>query len=254
MSDIVEQADGNLLWVTINRPSSANALNGAVRDGFVAALKRASEDDAIRTVILTGAGDRVFCAGIDLRNPDELPHDELATWRANVMSDCLRAITEFRKPLIAALNGVAAGGGAMLALLADRTIMIEDRSALVLSEIDVGLPTFPGLAILNDLCGLSLAQDLVLSGRRMGAVEAQTRGLAFAATAKEFEDRVRADAAFYAEKPPVAYALNKQWVMSRRAATLKEAAAESQRRRAEVVASGEPQLYGNRRGGRKSAN
>ena len=188
----------------------------------------------------TEAGERVFCAGVDLKNPGGLLRDELGESRRLRVTRSLEAIVAFEKPLIAALNGVASGAGGMLALLTDM-VVAAPKGDLLFSEIDVGLPTFLALEIITRLAGEQIALDLILSGRRMPAEEAVRRGLYRALVdAGRLQDEAQQLAEQLAAKPATAYALNKRWVNDQRRAALQRAAAESLRVRP-LLHAGQPQ-------------
>ena len=226
MSGLLQHADGGVLVLTLDRPR-ANAIDAALGAAFVSALR----ETAARAVVLTGAGERVFCAGADLKNPDDVPAEILGPQRAATLAAMLAAMLDFDRPLIAAVNGAAAGAGAMLALLADRVIAVE-TARFSLPEIDVGMPTFLGLAILGDLAGSALAGDLVQSGRAMGAAEAASRGLAECVAAADLMPRALAAARMLAAKPAAAFAANKRWLQGARRAAIDRAIAASASHRA----------------------
>jgi enoyl-CoA hydratase/carnithine racemase len=161
---------------------------------------------------LTGAGEKIFSAGIDVKNPDNLPHEVLAARRRGAVEHCLEAILAFDKPLLAAVNGYAIGLGFMLALLTDRVIAAEG-AVFSLPEIDINIPTFLGISMVTRASGAALASDLVLSGRRMNAAEARQRALiAEVVPAAELAVTAQQAALMLAAKPKAAYALNKQWM------------------------------------------
>ncbi len=233
---IEREAAPGITVLTIDRPRAANAINPAVSRHFCAAIRDAQADPAQHAVVLSGAGDRVFCAGADLKNPDNLPPEIIAGQRAAALKDMLDAVLGFTKPLVCAVNGVAAGAGAMLALLSDHVVM-ADTSRLVLPEIDVGMPTLLGLAILTDLAGSALAADLVLSGRPMPAAEAAERGLAARVSPAAVRETALAAAAALAAKPATAFGLNKAWVQRGRREVLARAIEETERSRPQVLAA-----------------
>ncbi len=176
--------------------------------------------------MLTGAGERVFSAGADVR---EQPADgDMAAHRRRRsagLAALIDAILESPKPVVAALNGIASGGGAMLALLADARVAAEE-AALSLPEIDLGLSTFMGAAIAERIGGLALAVDLVQTGRRMPAREALARGLVNSVVPRaELMGAALATAELLAKKDPRAFAANKQWLNRRMKAALVEARA-----------------------------
>ena len=226
MSAVLTRREGAVLLVTINRPQAANAINPAVADGIVAALRDADRDPAIGAAVLTGSGTRAFSAGADLREGADLPPLALAARRSAMLAGLLDAVLAFPKPLVAAVNGAAAGAGAMLALLADRVLAAE-AARFVLPEIEHGMPTPIGMAILAELGGSALAADLVLSGRSMAAEEAARRGLAVLVPGDALEGEALAAAHALSQKPALAFAQNKQWLQRRRRSAIQEATRDS---------------------------
>jgi enoyl-CoA hydratase/carnithine racemase len=225
----VDTSPSGVARVTFNRPHAANAIDDELADAFVAALVAISHDEGIRAVILRGAGERVFCAGVDLKNPGALDAKVLAENRRQRVMRCLDAVLNFDRPIIAALNGVTSGAGVMLALLCD-AVIARDDSFLQLPEVDVGMPTFLGYECVKLMSSEALAADLVLSGRRMPYREAAEAGLIKSAVAfgmlSEESDRV---AAALAKKPPLPYALNKRWINLNRRKVIDAAGAEALR-------------------------
>ena len=201
-----------VLWLSFDRPRAGNAVNADVAQALADALTQAASDAGIEAVVLTGAGEKIFSAGIDVKNPDNLPHEVLAARRRGAVEHCLEAILAFDKPLLAAINGYAIGLGFMLALLTDRVIAAEG-AVFSLPEIDINIPTFLGISMVTRASGAALASDLVLSGRRMNAAEARQRALiAEVVPAAELAATAQQAALMLAAKPKAAYALNKQWM------------------------------------------
>jgi enoyl-CoA hydratase/carnithine racemase len=201
-----------VLWLSFDRPRAGNAVNADVAQALADALTQAASDAGIEAVVLTGAGEKIFSAGIDVKNPDNLPHEVLAARRRGAVEHCLEAILAFDKPLLAAVNGYAIGLGFMLALLTDRVIAAEG-AVFSLPEIDINIPTFLGISMVMRASGAALASDLVLSGRRMNAAEARQRALiAEVVPAAELAATAQQAALMLAAKPKAAYALNKQWM------------------------------------------
>lgn len=216
ISDFVLERHADLLLLTINRPHAANAINDAVAKGLVDALADAEKDRSVRAVILTGAGERVFCAGRDLKNPLRLDPESLNRVRREESIAYNEALMSLTKPLVVALNGAAIGAGLMLALHADQVVASE-HAFVSLPEIDIGIPTFLGHALVSEFSGNALANDLLLTGRRMSALEAQQRGL--------IHDRVPGDgliesamarAQFLGGKPTDTFRAAKSWILQRR--------------------------------------
>ena len=212
------------MLVRLNRPDKANALSVGLMEDATRVLIEAASDDATGAIVLTGAGERVFSAGADVR---EQPADaDMAAHRRRRsagLAALIDAIVDSPKPVVAALNGIASGGGAMLALLADARVATEE-AALSLPEIDLGMSTFMGAAIAETIGGLALAVDLVQTGRRMPAREALARGLVNSVVSRaELQSSALAMAASLAAKDPRAFAANKQWLNRR----MKEALAQA---------------------------
>lgn len=228
---LVERREG-YLWLTLNRPDKANALAVGMTEGAAAALAQAANDDSVRAVILTGAGHRAFSAGADVREQpadgDMVAHRKR---RSAGLAAFLTAITDTPKPVIAVLNGIASGGGAMLALLSDARVAV-DTAALALPEINLGMATYTGIAIAMEVGGHALATDLVQTGRRMPAAEALTRGLVNAVVTRDaLEATALRIAGELADKDAKAFASNKLWLNRRVKAALAEARAEHERHR-----------------------
>jgi len=172
--DVELTRDEAVLTVTLNRPEVLNALNAAMHDGLAAALDQAAADD-VRAVVLTGAG-RGFCVGQDVA---EVPSDpaavgELLRTRYNPNIGRLRSL---KKPVIAAVNGPAAGAGLALALACDVRLAASTAS-FVPAFVGIGLVPDSGIShTLSRLIGPSRAFEWMVSGRRLPADEAVAWGL-----------------------------------------------------------------------------
>lgn len=221
----IENRDG-CMYLTLARAEKANALTVGMMEGATAALEVAAADDSIRAVLLTGAGEKVFCAGADVREqPADGDMQAHRKRRGAALFALLNAILDAPKPVIAVLNGIASGGGAMLALVADARVAV-DAAEISLPEIDLGMPTFPGIAIATHVGGLALATDLVQTGRRMRAAEAVSRGLLAGAVPRaELDAEAKRIAALFTAKDTRAFAANKRWLNRSLKAALAEARA-----------------------------
>ena len=220
------------LWITLDRADKANALAVGMMESATAALRDAASNDAVRAIVITGAGERAFCAGVDVR---EQPADGDAAAhrrrRSAALTALIDAVVDSPKPVVAALNGIASGGGAMLALLTDFRIGV-DNAAIALPEINLGISTFIGAEIAMEIGGLALATDLVQTGRRMPADEALARGLLNRVVAREALTEAADQAATdLAGKDAKAFAANKAWLNRRVKRALEEARAEHERHR-----------------------
>ena len=227
----IEQREATL-WITLNRADKANALAVGMMETASTALREAVSNDAVRALVITGAGERAFCAGVDVR---EQPADgDVAAHRRRrsaALTALIDAVLDCPKPVVAALNGIASGGGAMLALLTDFRVAAEG-AAIALPEINLGISTFIGAEIAMEIGGLALATDLVQTGRRMPADEALTRGLLNRVVRREELNAAAAQAAAdLAAKDAKAYAANKAWLNRRVKRALTEARAEHERHR-----------------------
>jgi len=238
-ADLLVERRGSILWLTLNRPKAANALSKSMQELFCATLADAEGDPGIQAAVVSGSG-RVFSAGADLRsNPDNLSPLELGTQRASIIRSLLVSVLDFRKPLIASLNGPAVGGGCMLALLVDHVVM-SDISFMSLPEIDVGIPSPLGYTIAEIVLNGRIASDLIQSGRRVSAEEAKSLGIAEASAPGEVHARAQAAAEFFGKKSPAAFAINKEWSNNPRKERVLAALAASQRYRERSSAHTDP--------------
>ena len=169
----VQVADG-VATITLNRPDSLNALNGVMRRELLAALKAAGRDESVRAIVLTGEG-RGFCSGADLRGgPAERTFRRLLTDEYNPL---IVAIRELPMPVIAAVNGVAAGAGVSLALACD-LIYAAEEARFIQAFVRIGLvPDSGSTRTLVRALGRHRAAELVFSGEPLGAAEARAAGL-----------------------------------------------------------------------------
>jgi enoyl-CoA hydratase len=162
--------------VTIDRQEALNALDVATLTQLRDRLRELAGDDSAHVVVLTGAGDRAFVAGADIKYMSALGPDEAKEWGA-LGHEAARLLEEMPKPTIAAINGFALGGGCELALGCDLRYAAS-RARLGQPEIDLALvPGWGGTQRLARLCGLGVAKELILTGRQVDAEEALRIGL-----------------------------------------------------------------------------
>lgn len=199
-----------VLTLTLNRPDALNAFNRSMKDDLRAALKEAGRDQAVRVVVLTGAG-RGFCAGQDLKEPhsDDAP-DFGAELRVRY-NPLILAMRRLEKPIIGAINGVAAGAGCSLALACDVRIAAESAT-FIESFGRVGLAPDSGSSwFLPRLIGLAHAADMIFSAEPVDAHTAQRIGLVNRVVpAGRLVEEARMLAARLAAGSPVALALAKR--------------------------------------------
>jgi len=170
------QAEGGQALLTIDRPKARNALSPQVLDGLMAALDRAEADPAARVVVLTGAGEKVFCAGGDLGQMGGeggflATHDGRRAY-----GRLLLRLQDIRKPTVARVNGHALAGGLGLVLACDLAVAAE-HAEVGTPEIDVGLFPMMMMALLQRHLGRKRALEMVLTGERLPAREALSLGL-----------------------------------------------------------------------------
>jgi enoyl-CoA hydratase/carnithine racemase len=163
--------------VTLNRPESMNAINLALREKIMTTAAELDANDQVRAIVVTGAGDKSFCVGADLKERQQKSTDEMYHFRRYVNPRWTSAIANITKPTIAAVNGYCLAGGVELVLQCDVGIASE-RSVFGLPEVSLGfLPGAGACQRLPRLVGINRAKELILTGRRFGAEEAQRMGL-----------------------------------------------------------------------------
>jgi 2-(1,2-epoxy-1,2-dihydrophenyl)acetyl-CoA isomerase len=213
--------DGGVRTITLDRPDTLNAVNPRLAAEFPQAMRDAAHDDTVRVVVVTGAG-RGFCAGLDLREP-AMPGRTRAErldpyyW----VGEWVQAITRCEKPVLAALNGVAAGAGFGLALACDLRVMSATASCTA-GYVRRGLSPDAGVTwFLPRLVGQARAADLIFTGRDVHADEALRIGLvSHVWPAADFAAAVGAYAARLASGPPMAFALSKRLLLGSADASL----------------------------------
>jgi len=217
--EVLTSRDGAVLTITLNRPDVLNALNGAMHAGLGGALKEA-RDESVRAVVITGAG-RGFCVGQDLAEFGAMP--DVAQGLRERYHPNIRAIRELEKPVLAAVNGPAAGAGMSLACACDIRIA-SDAAAFVPAFVNIGLvPDSGGTFFVTRLLGYARAFEWLCTGRRLSAAEAHAWGLVSeVAEADTLAARAADVATELAALPPRALGLTKRLLDRAVAATLEE--------------------------------
>ncbi len=206
---VLAAMDGATLVITLNRPERLNAWNAAMRARLLDLLADAGRDPAITAVVLTGAGDRAFCAGQDLNEGKTFDGARAEEWIGE-WRRLYGALRRFEKPLVAALNGLAAGSAFQAALMCDIRVG-HAGSRMGQPEINSGIVSATGFWIMREMLGLSRAVEMVLTGRLASAEEAHRIGLLHHLVAPgEVHAKALAVAADLASKPPLAFRLTKQ--------------------------------------------
>jgi enoyl-CoA hydratase/carnithine racemase len=199
---LYEVKDG-VARLTLNRPEQRNALNSALLGQLVAALKTARDDEAVRAVVLTGAGDKVFCAGADLGGfAADAPLVE-KHFASDLFLEFFRLMPRLGKPSLCAANGHVLAGGMGLALSCD-LVIAKEGARFGTPEINVGAFPYMIMSIICRNVPRKKVNEMMLLGEQMSAVDAVAYGLANKAVpAEEFEAAVDEWAAKLASKSPV---------------------------------------------------
>lgn len=166
---ILTEVTGRVGTITLNRPEVLNAWNAPMRVQLIEALEQMEADTSVRAIILTGAGDRAFGAGQDLNETKSFDADKAEVW-VGEWERLYNRIRSLSKPIIAAINGVAAGSAFQVALLCDLRVGHED-TVMGQPEIKSGIASTTGPWIMREILGLSRTIDLTLTGRMMDAEE-----------------------------------------------------------------------------------
>ena len=205
---ILVERDDAMLWITIDRPAALNALNALAHRELSAALDSYAADSALRVAVITGAGERAFCVGSDLKARSLANADDHPPTGFGGISHRF----DLAKPVIAAVNGLALGGGVEIVAACDLAIA-ADHAEFGLPEPRVGLAALGGggLQRLARHLPLKYAMELVLTGRRFGAEEAMRIGLINEVVPRaELSARVRKMAEAIIQGAPLAVEASKQ--------------------------------------------
>ncbi len=169
---IIEKKDHTGI-ITLNRAEAANAINRELARDFREALIQFDSDKSIWVIIVTGAGQRVFCSGLDLRERKTMTEEEIAYSRRAEIFPMFIEMENIGTPIIAAVNGAAIGGGAEIAMACDIRVAAE-TAKFGLPEVKWGIiPAAGGLQRLATLAGMGIAKELILTGRIIDAQHAQ---------------------------------------------------------------------------------
>jgi len=173
---ILTKADEGIYWITLNRPGKLNSMTLEMHDLICEALDEAERDDSARCVVITGTGDRAFCAGADISQFPTLTVDDARAF-AEKGHRTTRKIMEHPKPVVAAVNGYALGGGCELAIACDLRVASE-KARFSQPEINLGLiPGWGATQLLPKLIGKGRAFEMISTGRMAGSEEAKEMGL-----------------------------------------------------------------------------
>jgi 2-(1,2-epoxy-1,2-dihydrophenyl)acetyl-CoA isomerase len=186
--DVIRRIEDGVAWIVLNRPDAANAMTAAMRNQVSDWLDEASADLRIRVVVITAAGEKAFCTGADLRGgratplprpegaPDNAVGDGARTIR-NGWQRLVGAVLDCEKPVIAGVNGTAAGGGMHLALACDLVVAAEEAKFIEVFVRRGIAPDAGGAWLLARLVGIQKAKELFFFGDDVPAIEAYRLGL-----------------------------------------------------------------------------
>jgi 2-(1,2-epoxy-1,2-dihydrophenyl)acetyl-CoA isomerase len=186
-AQVLRQIDDGVCWITLNRPEAGNAITAAMRNQMVEWLEEASADLAVRAVVLTGAGEKGFCTGADLRSQEpgpprpegapDRPVGEAARLVRMGWQRLITAVLDCEKPVVAAVNATAAGGGMHLALACDLVLAAEEAAFIAVFVRRGIAPDAGGAYLLPRLIGIQRAKELFFFGDELPAREAERLGL-----------------------------------------------------------------------------
>jgi len=240
MTNFIKLAvEGNVAVITLNRPEKLNAWNTEMRNEIIVALSDFNQQQAIGAIIMTGAGDRAFCAGQDLEEAHGFDPQRADEWMTE-WENYYRTLRSLSKPLIMALNGTAAGSAFQVALLGDIRVG-HAGSKMGQPEINSGIPSVTGPWIMKQMLGLSRTIELTLTGRMMSADEAHQLGLIHhLVAANQVMPKAMEIARELAAKPPVAMRLDKQRFFEMSEPSFIETISAGRRIQSEAYGTGEP--------------
>lgn len=172
---VILEKKGAAFWITINRPDKRNAINGDVVSGIAHGYRVAHDDAAVRAIVLTGAGEKAFCAGADLANTGAAFAMDFS--RPNVdFADLLRLSQNATKPAIARVNGVCMAGGMGLLCMTDMAVA-ADNALFGLPEVKVGVFPMQVLSLLQSIAPRRLVHEWCITGEPFDAQAALAAGL-----------------------------------------------------------------------------
>lgn len=236
---VTVEMDGRVAILRLNRPTVMNAVNDALRQGLTRALRQLDSGDDADAIVLTGCGERAFCAGQDLDESAVVDTSTLAGW-LNRQHAMYQAVRDVNKPLVAAINGTAAGAGFQMALMCDLRVA-HPGVKMGQPEVRAGLASIVGSYLMSLQIGHSLNQQFSLTGELVDGTRAHALGLVNDLVPQgevlaQSIKRARALAAL----PGAAIRVTKQRFRERTQAGFEEACNAGIRYQLECYATGEP--------------
>jgi 2-(1,2-epoxy-1,2-dihydrophenyl)acetyl-CoA isomerase len=225
IEDVQRRLEDGVLWITLNRPDTGNAMTVAMRNQIIEWLGDASEDAAVRSVVLTGRGEKGFCTGADLREvrtplsrPPDVPESIVGDAARTIQRGFQRliaSILDCEKAVIAGVNGTAAGGGMHLALASDLVIMAEEARFISVFIRRAIVPDAGGPYLLTRLVGPQKAKELFFFGDDVPAAEAERIGLANKVVPRAELDKTLGEWAGRLAKAPTRAIAFTKWLTNR---------------------------------------
>lgn len=208
--NLLVERRGAALVATINREEARNAINPAVMRELLEALRQAAEDDEVRAIVITGAGDRSFCSGGDLGSGGGMQGGPISQhFDRTLISELFLKLRTCGKPVIARVNGHALGGGFGLALACD-LIVASESAEFGTPEINIGLWPYVITAVIQRNVPSKIALEMMMLGKRMSSAEAHRLGMVNRVVAAEkLDDEVDSLVEELASKSPVITRLGK---------------------------------------------
>lgn len=204
--------ENTILTLALDRASAANALNVEIYEAMHSALIKASTQDDVKVVVITGEGARAFCSGADLKELSDASPTLAAHQRLQLLMRCFLQLIDFPKPVIAAVQAPAVGAGLMLAALCDEVLM-ADHTWVSLPEVKFDMPTPIGAAIVAARSSRSICHRLVQLGERLSAAQCVEAGLVDQAVPLADLPALSAQrASALAQIPSFGFGVNKKWL------------------------------------------
>jgi enoyl-CoA hydratase/carnithine racemase len=236
---VIVERRGRVGTIRLNKPEKLNAWDRPMREAIIGALREFEGDRAIAAVVMTGTGERAFCAGQDFEEAHKFDPDAAEAWirEWEVFYRLLRHLT---KPIVMALNGTAAGSGFQVALLGDIRVG-HPGITMGQPEINAGIASITGPWIMKEILGMSRTVELTLTGRMMAAQECKDIGiLHHLVPSEQVMDTAMSIAEELATKAPVALRLDRAWFAEMTEAAFRHTFEVAVRSHRESYSSGEP--------------
>ncbi len=209
--DILYKVETQVAYITLNRPKAYNSFNRAMSNAFIAALQKAADDSQVRALYITGNG-KAFSAGQDLKEVlDQENNPGFKKILEEGYNPIIRLLRAIQKPIVAGVNGVAAGAGANIALACD-VVVASEKASFIQAFSKIGLvPDSGGTYFLPRLIGFQKASALMMMGEAISAIEAEKIGMLYQVfSEEEFSVKAKAIAIKLAQMPTQALSLIKK--------------------------------------------